>query len=162
MGLTLSRNRSASAMGEPVPESELDALRGKIDGAFKSFASVISAARRPLPDQTGSGKYLNDEPPDALDHIQGGLADLATLDIKDVATLLEVQRKKLSGEPIDDKTYLMEAIINVSVQLKAIVRGYVPLTFSRSRQICQMDRRPPITNNLVTQLWQDLQHPPQS
>lgn len=98
----------------PASPSELDSLRERIDDAFKSFAAMISAARRPLPDQTGNGKYLNEDPPDMLDRVRGGIADLGHLGIKDITTLLEMQRKKMSGDSTDDKQYLMEGLIEVS------------------------------------------------
>ena len=97
---------------EPETLSQLAALRNNVDNTFKSLVAVVSAAARPLPKETGDGTYVKENPGE-LENIKNLVGDLSSLGIKDVATLLEVARKKASGEPTDDKTYLMEGIIAV-------------------------------------------------
>lgn len=109
------------------------------------MAGLISAARRPLPDQTGDGTYVDDKPisPSVMDKVNGGLGDLSHLGIKDVDTLLKVAELGKSGEPWQDKEYLMEHLIQTA---SALPDGS-PLQKT-------------VTDGFLTQLYNDLQHPP--
>lgn len=90
-------------------------LRNRIDGRFTSFANLFSASRRPLPDQTGDGTYLNlrDDSPDLIARIEASLGDLSKLGITDIGTLMEVVDKKKNKQPWNDKLYLMERLVQV-------------------------------------------------
>lgn len=79
-----------------------------VASVFKQYAQVIHAAQRPLPNQTGDGSYIVDKMPSGL------FADLKSVGFKDVATLMDVMKNKASGELQDDKTYVMERVIQVS------------------------------------------------
>ena len=110
-------------MSEPVKASEIQQIRSKLDKGFTQLAQLISSARKPLPDQTGDGTYIEyqDDSPDLLQKINAGLKDLSHLGITDIATLLEVQSKEKSGELWDDKEYLMEKLIQVGVKFAYLV-----------------------------------------
>ena len=62
------------------------------------------------PTQAGDGAYLDHEVPSGL------LADIRSLGIKDVKTLAQVMRTKATGELQDDKTMLMERVIQARNQ----------------------------------------------
>ena len=84
------------------------ANRGDVETAFQKFAQLIHASNRPLPTQSGDGAYLEHAEPTGL------MQDLRSLGIKDVSTLMEVMKTKTTGRLQDDKTYLMEHVIQVS------------------------------------------------
>lgn len=133
------------AQAHPVAPSEVQKLRDGLGKDFRQMASLISAARKPLPDQTGDGTYLDDKPisPDVLHKVNEGLGDLSHLGIKDVETLLKVVKLGKSGEPWDDKEYLMEHLIQTASSL--------PEDSPLQKQV---------TDGFLTQLYNDLQHPP--
>ena len=105
---------------------------------LEQFAQLVHAARRPLPTQSGDGAYLDHEVPSGL------MQDLRSLGFKDVKTLMQVMTKS-AGSLQDDKTYLMERVIQ-------LVSGLPPLSKTR------VD----LTNSFIDELWNSLQHPPQS
>jgi linoleate 8R-lipoxygenase / 9,12-octadecadienoate 8-hydroperoxide 8R-isomerase len=73
------------------------------------------------------------------------LSTLRALNIRNFDTLADVALSGVKGEPIDDKTYLMERIIQLAADL--------PLDDRVSSTL---------TNNLLNQLWIDIEHPPKS
>lgn len=107
---------SGSAQSEPAQPTQFDKIRGEISSGFKDWAALISAARRPLPDQTGDGTYLEPDlsDPSLLQKLNGDLKDFSSLGITDLATLLEVLQKNKSGSTWDDSKYLMEKLIQVN------------------------------------------------
>ncbi|KAF2474572.1 putative fatty acid oxygenase PpoC [Lindgomyces ingoldianus] len=113
--------------------------REGVSSTFAQFAQIIHASHRPLPTQTGDGSYLNKEEPSGL------LADIKKMGFKDVAALKEVIASKAKGELVDDKTYIMERVIQ-------LVSGLPPLSKNRVE----------LTNAFVNELWNSLQHPPLS
>jgi hypothetical protein len=134
----------------PKPDelSELDKLSKKVGGPFKKLASIAGASMAAVPTGTGDGSKLQPEPTDeseALKRIEGDLQDWAHLGITDYKTLLGIFSKKVSGEPQDDKDYLMEALIRTAQHLP-----------DGSRM------RDKLTGQFLTQLWNDLEHPPLS
>ncbi|ETN36283.1 uncharacterized protein HMPREF1541_08560 [Cyphellophora europaea CBS 101466] len=68
---------------------------------------------------------------------------LKAVNARNIDTLADVALHGLEGGPIDDKTYLMERIIQLTAEL--------PLHDRVSDSL---------TNSLLTQLWNDLEHPP--
>lgn len=80
----------------------------QVESTFQQYAQLIHASRRPLPTQSGDGAYLDHVMPSGL------MDDLKHLGFKDVNTLMGVMKTKASGELADDKTYLMERVIQVS------------------------------------------------
>ena len=81
--------------------------REDVATSLENFAQLLHAARRPLPTQTGDGSYLDHPVPSGL------MQDLKNLGFKDVKTLMQVMRTKTAGGYQDDKTYLMERVIQV-------------------------------------------------
>ena len=85
------------------------ASRGDVESSFAQFAQIIHASQRPLPTQSGDGAYLDHKEPSGL------MSDMKALGFKDVHTLMDVMKNKASGALQDDKTYLMEKTIQVSL-----------------------------------------------
>ncbi|KAE9992939.1 hypothetical protein EG327_007247 [Venturia inaequalis] len=133
------------AQAHPVAPSELQKLRDGLGKDFRQKASLIGATRRPLPDQTGGGANLDDRPIslDVMDKVNESLRDLSHLGIKDVETLLKVVKLGKSGEPWEDKEYLMEHLIQTASSL--------PDDSALQKKV---------TDGFLTQLYNDLQHPP--
>ncbi|PSN61193.1 heme peroxidase [Corynespora cassiicola Philippines] len=126
--------------------SELDKLRKALGGPFKQLSSLVSAATAPVPDQTGDGSQLTPDAKNALyERIEGDLRDITNLKVADVKTLVQIMTEKLTGQLQDDKDYLMEGLIRTAAKLP---------DDSRNRET--------LTNQFLTQLWNDLEHPPQS
>ena len=115
------------------------ATREDVDNAFEQFAHVLHASLRPLPNQTGDGSYIDKAPPSGI------MADLRSLGFKDLKTLKDVMESKAKGDLVDDKTYIMERIIQLVAALPAGSKNRVELT-----------------NAFVNELWNTLQHPPLS
>ena len=113
--------------------------REDVSRAFSQLSSVLHAALRPLPTQTGDGPYLQLEKPD-----RSLLEQLKALNIENAATIKDVVTH-LGGRPTDDKTYIMERVIRLAAQL--------PLASSAGKGV---------TDSFLTQLWNDLKHPPSS
>ncbi|KAF2792478.1 hypothetical protein K505DRAFT_246585 [Melanomma pulvis-pyrius CBS 109.77] len=138
--------RTGATPPKPEELSELDKIRSKIGVPFKQVAALFNAALAPVPTETGDGTKLKPEEKNALyKKIEGDLSDLSLLRISDVKTLIDIQKMKMSGEPTDDKTYLMEGLIRTAAKLP---------DDSKNRE--------KLTNSFLEQLWNDLQHPPQS
>ncbi|KAL5375215.1 hypothetical protein PMIN06_012255 [Paraphaeosphaeria minitans] len=140
--------RPGTTPPKPDELSELDKLAKKIGGPFKNFASVVGASLAAVPTGTGDGSKLQPEPSDeseALTRIEGNLRDLSHLGITDFKTLLKIGLTKATGTPQDDKDYVMEALIRTAADLPDDSR-----------------LRDKLTGEFLTQLWNDLEHPPLS
>ncbi|KAF1830459.1 heme peroxidase [Decorospora gaudefroyi] len=138
--------RTGSEPPRPASPSELSKLRNAIGGHFKAAASLLEAAAAPVPDQTGDGsKIAPEEKASMYKKIEGGLRDMSHLQVENIHSLLEIQKEKMLGGLTDDKTYLMEGLIRTAA---ALPDG------SKTREA--------VTNKFIEQLWNDLQHPPQS
>ena len=83
--------------------------RAEVVAVFEKYAQAIHASREPLPNQTGDGTYLKH------DQSSGLFNDIKALGFRDVNTVKDLIKNKASGELVDDKTYLMERIIQVGV-----------------------------------------------
>jgi linoleate 10R-lipoxygenase len=68
---------------------------------------LVYAARRPLPTQSGDGSYLETKTPNSL------LQDLKAVGLKGISIIMDMMKSKVSGKLVDDKTYLMERVIQV-------------------------------------------------
>ncbi|KAI9845144.1 MAG: hypothetical protein M1837_005029 [Sclerophora amabilis] len=115
------------------------ASRQEVQGTFDQYAQLIHASQRPLPNQTGDGTYIESKMPSGL------FQDLKNLGFKDVATLVDLMKNKAAGELADDKTYIMERVIQLVSGLPALSKNRVDLT-----------------NAFIDELWNSLQHPPLS
>lgn len=69
----------------------------------------------------------------------------STFNLSHLKTIKDVALQEIDGQPIDDKSYLMERIIQLAADLPVSTRTSATLT-----------------NAFLNQLWTDLQHPPQS
>ncbi|THC88806.1 hypothetical protein EYZ11_011744 [Aspergillus tanneri] len=107
--------------------------------AFKKYRQLVHASRRPLPTETGDGTYIEDETNSGL------WADLRSLGIKDINTLLRLKKTKGTGQLIDDKTMFMEHVIQLVSRLPDDSKTRVKLT-----------------NSFLEELWDSLPHPPLS
>lgn len=102
------RYSKISAARKSSSDDERNENKGDSVSPFEKYASVLHASRSPIPNQTGDGAYLEHE------HTTSLLQDARHLGFKDFKTLKEVIESKLpGGELIDDKTMLMERIIQV-------------------------------------------------
>ncbi|KAB8235692.1 peroxidase/cytochrome P450 family protein [Aspergillus alliaceus] len=112
---------------------------GMVD-SFKKYAALIQAARRPLPTETGDGSYIKD------DSEHGSIwEDLRALKLQDVNTLKNVVENKASGQVVDDKTMLMERVIQLVAKLPT-----------------DSNTRVKLTHMFLGELWNSLPHPPLS
>lgn len=140
--------RTGTAPPKPDGLSELDKFEKKISGSFKKLTGLLGASFAAVPTGTGDGSKLLPEPEDdevLLKKIGATLKDFSHLGITDVKSLLQIQAKAAAGEPMDDKDYLMEALIRTAAKLP---------DGSKTRE--------KLTGQFLTQLWEDLEHPPLS
>lgn len=117
--------------------SDHDAHREEVENVFSQYAQLVQAANRPLPTQTGDGTYIDHPTPSSL------FQDLRALGFKDVNTLMDVMKEKTAGGLADDKTYLMERVIQLVSALPPASKNRIDLT-----------------NSFIDELWNSLQHPP--
>lgn len=96
-----------SSNGSPTSDNDHGKGREEVSNTFAQFAQVLHASQRPLPLQTGDGTYVKRETPASL------FENLKAIGIADVKTLKDVLANKAKRELIDDKTYLMERVIQV-------------------------------------------------
>jgi hypothetical protein len=137
--------RTGATPPKPMEPSELAKLRDSVGSKFRAFAALMGAASAPLP-ETGDGSKLAPEENSTLyKKIEGTLRDMSHLRIENIQTLMEAQKQKMTGEPTDDKTYFMEGLIRTAA---ALPDG------SKTRDA--------VTHKFLEQLWNDLEHPPQS
>ena len=114
--------------------------REDIENAFSQISQVVHLALRPLPTQTGDYSYLPE------DKAQSSVfQQLKHLNIKNLQTLTDVIIRGIDGKPVDDRTYVMERVIQLASEL--------PLTSPSGMGL---------TGTFLTQLWNDLKHPPLS
>ena len=104
MSFARTKKQQSSADTEQADRS---VTRGDIDNSFQQFEQLVHASARPLPTQTGDGSYLEHEAPSSL------FQELRSLGFKDFNTLREVISSKASGALVDDKTMIMERVIQV-------------------------------------------------
>ncbi|WPH04110.1 putative hem peroxidase superfamily, hem peroxidase, animal-type, cytochrome P450 superfamily [Acrodontium crateriforme] len=135
----------SNGSAEPEGLSKLDEIREKASKSISNFRSLLTAMRAPLPADTGDGSALPVEEKNNLSaDIEALWRDLHILGIKDKENLIDVSLKGVLHEEWNDKEYRMERLI----QAAAILPDDVV-----SKKI---------TGNFVTQLWNDLEHPPQT
>lgn len=103
------KRRSVLSQGRRMSSVEEDhsAKRSDVDGLFEKYAQLIHASQRPLPSQNGDGTYAEQ------DTSTGLFQDLKSMGFKDFGTLKNVLESELSGELVDDKSMLMERVIQV-------------------------------------------------
>ncbi|KAK8078122.1 hypothetical protein PG996_004292 [Apiospora saccharicola] len=106
--------------------------------SLQKFGHLLQSAARPLPTQTGDGTYLEKEPPSNI------LDDLASLNISDVNTLIELLEQGISkNKLIDDRTMFTEHLITLASKLPA-----------------ESANRAKLSNAFTLEIWNSLDHPP--
>jgi hypothetical protein len=93
----------------PTKQPDHTANRSEVESSFTQFAHLVHAAQRPLPNQSGDGTYIEEKPQHS-----SLWADLRSLGFKDAKTLAEVMKNTASGALVDDKSMLMERVIQAS------------------------------------------------
>ncbi|KAL2821463.1 heme peroxidase family protein [Aspergillus cavernicola] len=113
---------------------------GGVINSVKDASKVLHKATRPLPTETGNGTYVEDES-------DGGSLwkDLRSLGIEDAATLKDLLGHEARGGLLNDRTMLMERIIQLVAKLP---------DKSKTRER--------LTHQFLGQLWDSLPHPPMS
>ena len=91
-----------------VPVKHTSTRQG-VEEVFASITQLIKTSLRPLPKETGDGSYIT--PPIST----GLLDDLQKLHIKDVKSLIQTVKAQATSDPTDDRTCLMERVIQVRV-----------------------------------------------
>jgi hypothetical protein len=91
----------------PSVPVEPEPITMEIHDLLTSIKGLIKASIGPLPTQTGDGTYTD------CSVSTGLLKDLQKAGFKDISTLLDILKTKSTGEPTDDRSYLMERIIQV-------------------------------------------------
>jgi hypothetical protein len=86
-------------------------ILGGLGQSISQLENVVSASLRPLPTETGNGTYIAESTETGL--VAGLVQDMATVDVGDIRTLVEVIKNSATGEPVDDKSYVMERTIQV-------------------------------------------------
>ncbi|KAK7739760.1 hypothetical protein SLS53_005730 [Cytospora paraplurivora] len=121
------------AIHHAAPRTDRDGIIAVLD----QFAPSVHVPQKPLPTQLGHGTYS------VRKRETGWKLDLEYIGWKDIKTLMGLIKSKLHGnEPLDDKTMLLEHIIQLVAGLPSKSRSRVKLT-----------------NQLIDQLWYSLNHP---
>jgi hypothetical protein len=141
--MKLFQRSKMADQSQPVAPSEFAKVRNQISKSFQEWAALNSAKRRPLPDQTGDGTYLEPDSPDLLEKLKADLKDFSYLGVSDFATLVQVLEKTKTGDDWDDSKYLMEKLIHTATKF--------PDHSAVGKKV---------TDGFLTQLYNDLQHPP--
>ncbi|KAK7920311.1 prostaglandin-endoperoxide synthase 1 [Apiospora marii] len=106
--------------------------------SLQKFGHLLQSAARPLPTQTGDGTYIEKESHSNI------LEDLASLNISDVNTLIELLEKGISGNKlIDDRTMFTEHLITLASKLPP-----------------ESPNRAKLSNAFTLEIWNSLDHPP--
>ena len=152
-----SKENGHAQQQKPTGQDDHSASRAEVQSSFTQFGQLIHASRRPLPTQSGDGAYLDHEEPSGLKE------DLKSLGFKDVKTLMEVMKTKGAGGPQDDKTYLMERVIQVWHVYSSEHRQD---PYSGGQLVSGLPKlsktRVDLTNSFIDELWNTMQHPPMS
>ncbi|KAL5334321.1 heme peroxidase [Aspergillus crustosus] len=136
---TSKRQSKVPAPGRASSDSGHSAESEDIPAVFEKYQQVLHASSRPIPHQGGEAAYLEKEHPSGL------FNDLRSLGFKDFASLKDVIKTKINGELTDDKTMIMERVIQIVSSLG-----------SNSKM------RADLTGVFLDELWGSLPHPPLS
>ena len=82
-------------------------LPDRIEDAITGVKELIDAALKPLPTETGDGSYVEDAVPTSF------FRDLHDMGFEGVETMIKTLKTDASGKFADDRTYLMEKVIQV-------------------------------------------------
>ncbi|THC96109.1 hypothetical protein EYZ11_004431 [Aspergillus tanneri] len=132
------QSKLSSTAKSPSDDGQSETLEDGVS-VFEKYSQVLHASRRPLPNQTGDTICHDKE------HSGSIFQDVRALGFKDIGTAKDLIRQKVKGEHTDDKTMLMERIIQLVSGLPGNSKNRVELT-----------------NAFLDQLWGSLPHPPLS
>ncbi|GIK07559.1 hypothetical protein Aspvir_003225 [Aspergillus viridinutans] len=129
-----------NGLSREPPRADVSAEHGGATGSFTELSEVVHSATRPLPTETGNGTYVEDDS-------QGGSLweDLRSLGIEDARTVRDFIKTEALGRAVNDKTMLMERIIQMAAKLP---------DKSKTREKA--------THAFLGVLWKSLPHPPLS
>lgn len=148
-GIVYAKKSIADMNGHATPEPEkpstLQQLLNGVSESASNMRTLLHAIKAPLPTQTGDGSQLPQAQKESLMRdVDNLFKDIKNQDIKDIEGLLKVFKRTAMKEPLNDREYLMESLIAVATKMPA----------------AKMQKT--MTNTLVTTLWNDLEHPPQT
>jgi linoleate 8R-lipoxygenase / 9,12-octadecadienoate 8-hydroperoxide 8R-isomerase len=112
--------------------------RADFVSALTQIGNAINASFRPVPTQTGD--YTSLSHGEAKSSV---LSEVKYLSVRNVQTLKDMLVEGLEGGFVDDRTYIMERVIQLAAELPLDSRSGTSLT-----------------NGFLTKLWDDLGHPP--
>ncbi|KAI9661338.1 MAG: hypothetical protein M1831_003071 [Alyxoria varia] len=124
-----------NVQSEPAPPDQIQQYRDRVPAAFKKIAQLWAYSSRPLPNETGDGTYVLEPKRESY------WEDIKRLNPENAVTLGKVAKTQLKGEPWNDRDYLLEHLLQVASNMPP-----------EAKQLDQL---------LITQLWNDLRHPPQ-
>jgi hypothetical protein len=129
--VTTSNVRGADSKRRGPPSAKSGSFLG-------NFLSARKLSKRPLPTEMGDGSYRT------VSNRPGYRADLRTVSLADIKTVLEIVAAKLKRETQqDDKTMIMERTIQLVADLPS---------HSKTQEL--------LTNDFIDKLWNSLDHPP--
>lgn len=108
-GQTSSAQNGLKEQSNGTNSSEQHSKPQELEDALKSILTLWNMSRRPLPTQTGDGTYLSEE------QQTGILEEIRLAGFKGIKTVTDLAKTTLQREPIDDRTYLMERVIQVRI-----------------------------------------------
>ena len=125
--------------------STLDQIRTRVGSSIGQMFSLLEAIRAPLPTETGDGSPLPQaQTATPLQDLESIVKDVRQLGINKIEDLAQVIAKAKFNQPLEDKKYYMEHLIQAAASIPDDVLGKN------------------ITNTFLTTLWDDLSHPPQT
>ena len=92
-----------------MAEKGEESLTKGFEKSIAQVGQVISSSLRPLATETGDGTYVKQP------ETTGVAKDITHIDPNDVKTLVDVVKTGATGEPVNDRDYIMERVIQVSL-----------------------------------------------
>lgn len=141
-----SRPHDDTQPAKPSQQEEINEIRKKLTSSVTQLKTLLEAVRAPLPTETGDGSILPPKEPkeSTTKLIAEILKDLVHLGPTLDVNLVVEAKAALKHEDLNDRGYYMERLIQAASLLPAD----------------RFDAK--LTDNFLTQLWNDLQHPPQT
>lgn len=72
-----------------------------------------------MPTETGDGTYVKKS------QSTGVAKDLTHIDLNDVKTMVDVTKDGVTGQPVDDREYIMERVIQVGTPVFVLEYTYI-------------------------------------
>jgi linoleate 8R-lipoxygenase / 9,12-octadecadienoate 8-hydroperoxide 8R-isomerase len=93
-----------------MAESNSTPIRKVVGKSLSQLRKVIGASLRPLPSSTGDGTYV------AESSTTGIVNDLPHINVDEVDDLIKATKSAATGDPTNDKEYIMERVIQACVE----------------------------------------------